>query len=97
MIRPRLVRELRLAAASAASSPSHLAAASGLVVAGTHLYVVADDELHLGWFPGQGDADGRLVRLFPGEWPSAPDARKARKPDLEALGRLPPVGDCPSG
>jgi len=37
------------------------------------------------------------VRLFPGDLPLAHDARKARKPDLEALLRLPPFGDCPCG
>jgi len=97
MIQPRLVRELRLATVSHASHPRHIAAASGLVVAGAHLYVVADDELHLGCFPADGHADGRLVRLFPGELPLAHDARKASKPDLEALLRLPPFGDFPCG
>lgn len=97
MIHARLVRTLQLAATSRESRPAHLAAASGLVIAGAHMYLVADDEVHLGWFPVDGNGDGRLVRLFPGELPLAHDARKASKPDLEALVRLPPFGDCPDG
>lgn len=97
MVHARLVRTLRLAAASQAARPAHLAAASGLVITGAHMYLVADDEVHLGWFPAGRDGDGRLVRLFPGELPLAHAARKASKPDLEALLRLPPFGDCPNG
>lgn len=92
MIQPLLIRTLRLAPTIDGPHPAHIAAASGLVAAGAHLYVVADDELHLGCFPADGDGEGRLVRLFPGELPLARDARKARKPDLEALLRLPPFG-----
>jgi hypothetical protein len=95
MIHCRLVRTLELTAASQAQRPRHIAAASGLVVAGDHLYVVADDEQHLGCFPANGNGDGHLVRLFPGELPLAHAARKDGKPDLEALVRLPPFGDCP--
>jgi len=63
-----------------------LSAASGLAVAGAHLYVIADDELHLGCFEA-GGGPGRLERLFPGELPHDRAARKARKPDLEVLTR----------
>ena len=97
MIHARLVRTLQLDAPGQASRPRHVAAASGLVVAGGHLYAVADDEHHLGCFPANGGGDGQLVRLFPGELPLAHGARKARKPDLEALVQLPPFGDCPHG
>ena len=97
MIHSRLVRTLELTVASQAQRARHIAAASGLVVAGAYLYVVADDEYHLGCFPASGHGDGRLVRLFPGELPLAHAARKATKPDLEALVRLPPFGDFPSG
>jgi hypothetical protein len=74
-----------------------LSAASGLVLAGDFLYVVADDEHHLGVFPATGDAAGELISLFPGELPAAKRERKARKPDLEVLTRLPPFPGSPGG
>jgi hypothetical protein len=75
----------------------HLSAASGLARAGESLYVVADDELHLGVFPASGDAPGRLLRLFSGALPAEKAARKARKPDLESVAVLPPFGRYESG
>lgn len=59
--------------------------------------VVADDEYHLGMFPAHGHADGELIRLFPGELPTFGKERKALKPDLEALTRLPPFPAYPHG
>ena len=56
--------------------------------AGEFLYVVADDEFHLGVFPVFGPQPGVLLRLKPGDLPDAPAARKAAKPDLESLARL---------
>jgi hypothetical protein len=97
MIHSRLVRTLQLGAPSERARPCHVAAASGLVVVGEHLFVVADDELHLGCFPACGRGDGHTVRLFAGELPLAHDARKAGKPDLEALLHLPPFGDASCG
>ena len=41
--------------------------------------------------------DGRLVRILPGELPDDPVLRKAAKPDLEALVRLPPFENYPHG
>ena len=75
----------------------HLSAASGIVVAGEFLYVVADDEHYLGVFDLTGQHDGITVRLFPGELPDDAHARKARKPDLEALLRLPSFPGYPNG
>ena len=43
-----------------------MSAASGLVAVGRYVYVIADDELHLGVFPQRGRAPGTLVRLRPG-------------------------------
>jgi len=40
---------------------------------------------------------GRLHRLFEGELPDKPKARKTAKPDLEALARLPAFHGCPHG
>ena len=97
MIRARRLRELKLASPPGPGRAAHLAAASGLVVAGNHLYVVADDELHLGRFDAAGDRPGELVRLFPGELPDGRKARKRRKPDLEVITRLPAFARFPAG
>jgi hypothetical protein len=75
---------------------THLSAASGLVRA-VFLYVVADDELHLGVFRADGRAPGELVRLFDGALPAPKSERKREKPDLEVLTLLPPSADFPSG
>jgi hypothetical protein len=91
------IRTLDLADTGDARLPPHLSAASGLVCAGRFIYVVADDELHLGVFDTAGNAPGRLVRLFDGELPADKAARKAQKPDLEAIVALPAFGDFTSG
>jgi len=92
-----VVCELRLCAPTQPGRALHLSAASGLVKAGARLYVVADDELHLGVFPAAGASPGTLIRMFEGELPHAPQARKQRKPDIEALLMLPPFGRCHDG
>ena len=97
MITLEKIRELDLAAPAGVGAPPYLSAASGLVSVGAHLYVVADDELHLGVFPLAATSAGHLVRLFAGMLPSAPAERKAGKPDLEALTLLPPFPACPHG
>ena len=97
MIRPTILRKLDLATMPCAGGVLHLAAGSGLVASGAFLYVVADDELHLGCFPRSGNAAGSLVRLFPGELPREHAERKALKPDLEALVRLPAFATYPDG
>jgi hypothetical protein len=93
----RLVKTLQMPAPPAPGRPSHVSAASGLVRIGPDLYIVADDELHLAVVPLAPDAPGRWVRLFPGELPLEHKARKASKPDLEALARLPPLAGAPHG
>lgn len=95
-IRCQLLRQLTLTAPSAPLRSAYLAAASGLVRVGEWLYVVADDELQLGVFR-DADAPGTLLRLFAGELPDAPKARKKAKPDLESLALLPPGPDWPHG
>ena len=92
MIHVAPIRHLTLRAPAAVGRPAHVSAASGLVCAGDFRYVVADDELQLGVFAAHGDEPGELARVFPGELPDAAAPRKARKPDLEALVRLPPFG-----
>lgn len=73
----------------AGGPPRPFSAASGLVQAGGHLYVVADDENHLGCFDHMHHGPGRLLRLFDGELPLPHAARKAVKADCEALLALP--------
>jgi hypothetical protein len=97
MIHPRLLGPLMLAPSAEARHAQHLSAASGMVVAGNFLYVIADDALHLGVFDTRGRGEGGLVRIVPGELPDDPVLRKAAKPDLEALVRLPPFEGCQHG
>ncbi|ADO75857.1 DUF6929 family protein [Stigmatella aurantiaca] len=97
MIRTTQRRTLLLEAPEEPGRAPHVAAASGLVAVGPWLYVVADDSLHLAVFPRHGAGLGRTVRLFPGELPPEPKARKAAKPDLEALCALEPFAGCPQG
>lgn len=66
-----------------------VSAASGLARVGRRLYVVADDEHHLGVFDMAGQGGPARVPLFAGELPEEAKARKDAKPDLEALVALP--------
>lgn len=91
------VEVLRSLQVDPASGRRHLSAASGMVRVGRRLYVVADDENQLGVFDLDGDRPGTLVRLFDGELPAAPKARKDAKPDFESLVLLPPFRDHPHG
>ncbi len=91
------IRDLDLSQSAEAEGARFLSAASGLVRAGSFLYVVADDELHLGVFPAAGDAPGHLIRLFEGALPVSKADRKKLKPDLETLMKLPAAGDYPDG
>lgn len=68
---------------------AHLSAASGLVQVGPWLYVVADDELHLGKFLLAGSDAGELFRCFTGDLPIDKEERKAEKPDIEVLTLIP--------
>lgn len=81
-LRTRVVRELRL-------EDGYVAAASGLARARGRFYVAADDAFALAMFEGTGTAPGRLLHLTGDELPHEPVARKAAKPDLEAVVALP--------
>ena len=76
-------------------SPSlRLSAGSGIVQVGPCLYVVADDELHLGVFSVKdptrpGTRMPLLEKEFPGGLPDDTAARKKLKPDLEVLTLIP--------
>jgi hypothetical protein len=89
------IRNLDLAKPSAPGRPWHLSAASGLVRVGQFIYVVADDELHLGVFRCGSEEPGNLLRLFDGQLPDEKAARKKPKPDLEALVLLPASDSFP--
>jgi len=87
-------RELRPLTVPAAVHPRgqpHLSAASGLVCAFDRVYVVADDEHHLGLFD-DALAPGRLHRVAAGDLPREAGARKRRKADLETLMWVPRAG-----
>lgn len=60
-----------------------VSAASGLVLRDGVFHVIADDELALCVFAGDGAM--RRIGLLPGELPDAHAERKARKPDFEIL------------
>jgi hypothetical protein len=66
----------------------HLSAASGLVCAFGRVYVVADDEHHLGVFDDR-RKPGELHRLLHGDLPRHAKKRKRRKADFETLVLLP--------
>lgn len=80
------------------SGHAYLSAASGMVVCGDALYVVADDAQCLGVFDlggpelasaGAGAGPGRLIPLIAGDLPGDAAARKKLKPDFEVLLALP--------
>jgi hypothetical protein len=90
------VRQLDLSATTP-GRPLHLSAASGLACINSFIYVVADDELHLGVFRANSSEPGHLIRLFEGELPACKVDRKKQKADFEALTLLPSYEDYPYG
>jgi hypothetical protein len=97
MLPTRLIRELRVDDGTGSASRAHLSAASGIVKLGHRVVVVADDEHHLATFDLTTDEPGRLVPIFAGDLPSDHAARKAAKPDCEALLVLPAFGTFTHG
>ncbi len=106
----RLIQTLRIDPAQHPRGQAHLSAASGLVRVRQRLYVVADDEIHLGMFdeptatqaegaPGSDPEHptGSLLRLLEGDLPQDKVKRKKAKPDFESLVHLPPLPGCPAG
>lgn len=94
MRKPVLLRELRVDPGVHPRGQAHLSAASALVLAGPWLYLVADDEHHLGILDATGKpgAPVELHRLAAGDLPHGKVERKKHKPDLEALVLLPDGG-----
>ena len=97
MLETRIVRELVVDDTAGIAGQTHLSAASGLVKLGNRLFVVADDEHHLAMFDLSNREPGRLVAIFDGELPLRHKARKAAKPDCEALLELPSFAGYPHG
>lgn len=88
MLEVKKIRELTMRKSQAAG-PAYVSAASGIVIAGQHVYVAADDQLCLACFKLDDNEPGEWLRLFPGVLPSEHAARKKVKPDLEAICVLP--------
>jgi hypothetical protein len=93
----RELRELDLDEASGPGRAAHVSAASGVVQRGDFVYVIGDDELHLGVFRLSSSEPGRLQRVLAGDLPEDHGERSGRKPDLEALTVLPPFEGHPYG
>lgn len=99
---PQCIGPLLINPAQHPQGRQHLRAASGLVRSGPTLFVVADDELHLGVFEdtvaaGTAPGPGDLVRLLEGDLPTEAALRKKAKSDFETLTRLPALPGCPAG
>jgi hypothetical protein len=94
MLDPQVLARLSV---DGATGQRPLSAASGLVKLGQRFYVVADDEHQLAVFDALAGGPGAVHPLFAGSLPDEPKARKAAKPDLEALVHLPPFEGYPHG
>ncbi len=91
------LRDLQVNPARHPNGHPHLSAASGLVRVGRRLYVVADDENHLGMLSANGRAPLQLIRLFEDDLPLEKYQRKKAKPDLESLVHWPATPGYPFG
>lgn len=91
MLVPRRLRLLTLDPLDHPRGQGHLSSASGLVRVSDHLYIVADDEIHLACLDARDPATSaiRLVRFGQGALPEDAASRKAAKPDTELLIHLP--------
>ena len=87
------IRDLAVAA-PLPSGHSFLSAASGMVVRGSTLWVVADDAQCLAVFDLSGAEPGRLIPLFADDLPKDAAQRKRVKPDFEILLALPAAEGC---
>lgn len=97
MLIPEFLRDLQVDPLRHPRGQGHLSSASGLVRVQRHLYVVADDELHLGRFGNTGQAPVELIRLFDGKLPNNAKKRKKTKLDIETLLQLPAMPGYPFG
>jgi hypothetical protein len=93
----RKLRDLEVEEPSGPGRPAHLSSASGVVRRGDFVYVIGDDELHLGVFRLSSNEPGQLRRVLAGDLPDDHSERSRLKPDLEALTVLPPFEGHPYG
>lgn len=104
-LNPEHLRDLQVDPHRHPRGQAHLSAASGVAQVDSQLFVVADDELHLGRLDAIAPHESapahpepvELFRLFEGELPKDKDQRKKAKPDLETLATLPSLPGCPFG
>ena len=97
MLTPIHLRKLLVDPATHPRGQPHLSATSGLVQAGAWLYLVSDDEHHIGSLQIGSAAPVELHRILPGDLPHDEGERKKHKPDLEALAVLPSTARDPHG
>ncbi|MCQ1837125.1 DUF6929 family protein [Neorhizobium galegae] len=97
MINATEIRALDVSPEVPTTQRLYISAASGLVCVCSTMYVVADDELHLGVFSKDTSEPGHLIRLFAGDLPSGKAERKQQKPDLEAITFVPAFDNFPHG
>ncbi len=97
MLEIQIVRKLVVYDRACPAGQAHLSAASSLVKLGDRLHVVADDENYLAVFDLSSGEPGRLVSIFGEALPLSHKARKAAKPDCEAMLVLPAFGGYPHG
>ena len=91
VLHPHLLRPLNLAAAAHPRGQDHISSASGMALAGSWLYIVADDEHHLATL-AIGDMQAgpvRFRRILAGDLPGDHQFRKKLKPDFESICLLP--------
>ncbi|MGI8633114.1 MAG: DUF6929 family protein [Solirubrobacterales bacterium] len=91
------LRELDVVEPDHPDRPAHVAEASGIAKRGDWVYAVGDDMLHLSAFRLSSEEPGTLRKALTGELPTDEDERKGEKPDLEAIGVMPPFPGHPHG
>ncbi len=97
MLKPLHLRDLRVDPDKHPRAQPHLSAASGLVRVDNRLYIVADDEHHIGIVDADPQLPVGLYRIQPGDLPRDKRERKRLKPDLEALAYWPADAHYPTG
>lgn len=93
MLETRIIRKHVVEDTAGSAGQAHLSAAGSLVKVANRLFVVADDEHRLAMFDLSNCDPGRLVPIVEEKLPLRHKARKAAKPDCEALLMLPAFGD----
>ena len=93
----RKLRDLEVEEPSAPGRPAHMSAASGVVRRGDFVYVIGDDELHLGVFRLSSARLAGCGACSPASCPTMTASARSAKPDLEALTLLPPFEAHPYG